>query len=132
MTGRALGPVPSIRALFSSNARVTGLTFTNNIVMRGTFGFKGSGTAEGSATFAAFAPEVVFAKNAIVGGSAAAYPAGNFFPAAVGAIGFANVARQDYRLGAASTLSKKGTDGRDVGADVAAVTSRTAGANVAP
>jgi hypothetical protein len=125
------GPITAA-ALFDLAPAAEALTFTNNIVVRGRYGFKGSGTAEGSATLATYAPGAVFAGNAIVGGSAPVYPQGNFFPATVAAIGFADAARADYRLGAVNGLRKAGTGGRDVGADAHAVASRTLRAVVTP
>lgn len=58
-----------------------GFRFTNNVVQRGTNGFKGTGTADGNGTLAVYFPGAVFTNNAIVGGNASAYPAGNTFPA---------------------------------------------------
>lgn len=125
------GPIEAA-AIFDVAPAAIALTYTNNIVVHGTYGFKGSDAAPGTQTLDTFAPAAVFSGNAIVGGSAAIYPASNFFPATLAAIGFADVADRDYRLGAATALRTSGIDGRELGADVAAVRSRTARAVVAP
>jgi len=50
-------------------------------------------------------------------------PAGNFFPKSIAAIGFAN---DGMSLAATSPFKGRGTDGKDIGADVAAVKAATA------
>lgn len=111
---------------------VTGLTFTNNILSNSTFGFKGSGLAEGTATLNGAAPGAVFLKNVLIGATAGVYPAGNFFPANVAAVGFTNVAGFNYLLTGASAFKNAGTDGRDIGADVSVVASKIANVIVPP
>jgi hypothetical protein len=125
------GPITAA-AIFDNPPAALALSFTNNIVLRGTYGFKGAGTAEGTATLAAFAPAAVFVGNAIIGGSAMLYPGGNFFPQDVDAVRFADFPGQDYRLVPASPLRQARTRARDLGADVAAVRSQTARAVVPP
>jgi hypothetical protein len=95
-----------------------GFVFTNNIVANNAYGVKGDGTSTGISTLAAYFPAFVFARNAIVGGQSSAYPASNFFPASMNAVGFADFASGNYRLSTASSLKGAGTDGRDVGANI--------------
>jgi len=59
-----------------------GFIFSNNVVKRGTSGFKGSGTTEGLGTLNAYFPGWTFTGNAIVGGASvqSSYPPGNTFP----------------------------------------------------
>ena len=57
-------------------ARITG-----NLLSRGAYGWKGSGTGEALGTLARYFPGAVFEGNAIVGADPARYPAGNRFPA---------------------------------------------------
>ncbi|MBL0174038.1 MAG: T9SS type A sorting domain-containing protein [Ignavibacteria bacterium] len=93
--------------------------FRNNIVTHGTYGFIGSGTAWASTTLAKyFNPNWSITANADIGGSPTNYPAGNFFPATIAAVGFMDYAAGDYRLSATSTFKNRGTDGRDLGADI--------------
>jgi len=57
----------------------------------------------------------------------AQHPAASWYPATTAEVGFAGAASGDYRLGAASAYRGKATDGRDPGADLDEVASRTAG-----
>ena len=107
-------------------AGTTGFQFTNNIVQRGPYGFKGSGAGDGLGTLGTFFPGHVFARNAIVGASAGSYPANNFFPAAFGSVGFVDFANGDYRLAADSAYKNAATDGKDLGADMDLLTAATA------
>ena len=105
----------------------TNLRFTNNITLRGRYGFVGSGTAEGSASLAKFAPGSLFSKNAIIGGDSSLYPAGNYFPASPRIVGFAEYGEGKYQLGMSSRYREAGTDGKDLGADIHAVEAVIAG-----
>ena len=58
------------------------------------------------------------------GGNAAAYPQGNFFPATRDDVGFA----ADFSLAATSPYAHAGSDGKDLGADIAAIAAATSGA----
>jgi len=98
-----------------------GVTITNNIVPKGDYGGYGTGKGEGTGAFDFFFSNYVFDKNAIVGGSASDYPAGNFFPASMGDVGFADFAGGNFVLTSSSAYAGKGTDGKDLGADVNAV-----------
>jgi hypothetical protein len=91
--------------------------FVDNIAL---WGATGGSTAEGSPAFEYHTPGVAFLKNVLAGRDAALYPAGNFFPASAGDIGFASAAKKDYRLAAGSPYKGAGTDGKDLGADIAA------------
>lgn len=105
----------------------TGFVFTNNIVPHGNYGWFGSGQSEGTAALSYYLSSYTATKNAIVsGGSPGAYPSGNFFPATAADVGFA----PDWSLTAASPYKGAGSDGKDLGADIAALTAATAG--VAP
>lgn len=104
--------------------------FTNNLVPKGDYGAFGSGKGEGNSAFAFYLPGVVFQKNVIIGGTAASYPADNFFPAQTTDVGFANFAGGDYSLTAASAYKGKASDGKDPGADFAMLATAIAG--VAP
>jgi len=90
-----------------------GLVATNNLGKRTGFGIKGSGTSEGVATLDAFAPGYNFKRNVIAGADPRVYPSDNFYPAwtevQLGA---------DFRLSPTSPFKGKGTDGKDVGADI--------------
>lgn len=75
------------------------------------------------------APGWTFTKNAIwnIAGFSGQYPAGNYFPANAGAVGFRDHANDDYHLTAGSAYRNAGTDGKDLGADIDAVNAATSG-----
>ena len=102
-----------------------GFQFTDNIVQRGPYGFKGGGASEGIGTLTSYFPAYIFTRNVIVGADPASYPSNSFFPASIAAVGFVNVAGNDYRLGT-SSYKNAATDGKDVGADIVAVNTATA------
>jgi hypothetical protein len=94
-----------------------GFVFTNNIVQDNGAGIKGPGTAAGTATISRFFPAAQVFGNLFVGSPAATYPAANFFPASVGAVGFVSLSSGNYRLGSNSLYRNGGTDGADPGCD---------------
>lgn len=96
--------------------QVARLVDRSNIFPHGPYGVKGSGTADGSGTLAAYAPGAVFTFNAIFagGGNCSQYPATNVCP-----------------LTAPATPGL-GADGRPIGADMARIAQMTAGVEVAP
>ena len=60
----------------------TNFAFTGNVLTQGAYGVKGSGSSDGAATLAAYAPNAIFSQNTLIGGNAAnygAYAAGNRF-----------------------------------------------------
>lgn len=109
---------PSGAILIADQSPSSGLLFTNNLTDHGAYGFFGSGEAEGTATLSDYLPNSVFQRNGIIGGNAALYPSGNFFPPEIGNVGFVNSAAGDYRLLAGSSLHDAATDGGDIGVNV--------------
>lgn len=113
--------------------------FTNNIVNAGTAPTQTTG---GGPTNCAYyqAPvtalgncfqQYLFSKNAIVATPAnfpaSKYPSGNFFPGSVAEVDFVNYNAGDYHLLPGSPYKNAGTDGKDLGADVAALEAAIAG-----
>ena len=99
--------------------------FTHNLVPHGDYGVIGSEGA-GKASLDFFLISYKFDHNAIFGGGAASdYPPGNFFPSIDG-VGFA----PDWSLKPGGKFKGAGSDGRDLGADIAGLYAATAG--VAP
>jgi hypothetical protein len=90
--------------------------FTDNIA---SWGVTGSGTAEGLPTLDHYTPSATFLNNALIGLNADLYLAGNFFPPTAADVGFTSTADNNYRLVAGSPYKCAGTDGRDLGADIA-------------
>jgi hypothetical protein len=90
------------------------VNFTNNIAYIG-WGVASS-SGNGTAALTNFDKGAVFARNALIGGTANGYPTNNFFPASVSQVDFVNFAGGNYALAAASPYKGKGTDGKDLGA----------------
>ncbi len=107
------------------------IVFTNNLLDHGEYGFYGSGVGEGFPAFNTFIKPggYTFSKNAIFNFpwwvSPSSYPSSNFYPSTVGEVGFTNVSSGNYALSSTSPYRSAGTDGKDLGADVAAVNSLT-------
>jgi hypothetical protein len=97
------------------------LIIRDNLIGGGAYGVKGPGLTGGSATVSAFMRDGAFAGNVVILPSAAGYPAGNYYPSTTSGLGFVNAAQSDFHLTPTSPLRKKGSDGRDIGADVDAV-----------
>ena len=135
------------RVLFNLGVRVTipkisNFVFTNNLVSMGLMGITSTGGgAENCATQArrqgltgllgnCFTNATV-THNAVVGG-AGDWPKGNLSVKNVQAVGFVSAEKDrvlDFRLDAHSNLKGAGSDGKDIGADVAAINAATAGAD---
>jgi hypothetical protein len=103
-----------------------GLTYRNNITPRGASGIFGSGKSEGTIGLAYYAPNAVVIRNVIAGANAGIYPADNYFPASLAAVGFVNMPAGDYELDPSSAYVNLGTDGTNLGVDWAALQLATA------
>ena len=116
--------------------------FTNNILSVGTYPVWSTGGGPGNCafldkpltTFNTCFSSYTFAGNALIGNAPAfppnLWPAKNFFPATAKDVRFVNYNGGnggDYHLQAASPYKHKGTDGKDVGADVDAINAAIAG-----
>ncbi|MBV8146483.1 MAG: hypothetical protein JO184_15920, partial [Gammaproteobacteria bacterium] len=102
----------------TARAKVTDFAFTNNLATARLYGF-GSPEGEGTVTLNANFTNWTFAKNVVVAAPAGKYPAGNFFPGAVTDLRMMNFTAANYALAANSPYKGAGTDGRDIGADLA-------------
>lgn len=120
------GFVPTSVIFAENNPRADQFAFLNNLITYGQYGVIGTGTGPGTATFNAYFSNWSFTKNVLIGGSGATYPVGNFFPADLNSVGFVDHLAGNYRLSAASPYRNAGTDGRDIGADIDAMTAATA------
>jgi len=98
-----------------------GFVFQNNIVLNNRYGIMASGTGAGRPTLERYFPGAIVRRNAIVGGSAAEYPADNFFPASIDQVGFVGLQSMNFRLAASSAYKHASTDRRDLGADIDAL-----------
>src|SRR5207245_10902072 len=69
----------------------SGFVFTNNIAPHNLYGVFGSGRGSGNDSLNTYFPGSVFRRNVIPGAPAASYPVDNFYPATLGAVGFADL-----------------------------------------
>jgi hypothetical protein len=131
----------NIGTMVARTGPMKNFVFTNNIVSVGTYPVWSIGGGPGNCayfdkpltTFNACFSSSSFASNALIGNSpafpATLWPSGNFFPAtaAVQFVNYNGGKGGDYHLQPSSPYKGKGTDGKDLGADVDAVISATAG-----
>jgi hypothetical protein len=112
-----------ITATYSSAlVPASSFVFTNNIVPYNQYGVFGDyGVGLGMLAINAYFPGSSFARNAIVGGLASNFPADNYYPSALAAVGFVDLANRNYALAPGTPYVRAGTDGKDVGADFTAM-----------
>jgi hypothetical protein len=126
----------------ATSKQMKNFVFTNNIVNAGIYPvWSSTGAADDCSysnspltTFNTCFSGYTFAANAIIAvpalAPAAKWPSRNYFPATAGAVRFVNYNGGnggDYHLQSSSPYKGKGTDGKDLGADVDAIQSATAG-----
>jgi len=102
-------------AVYAANTPTQAFTFTNNIVPDYSWAIMGGNASPGNGTIAMYFPGSVFLGGIFAGSAPSRYPAGNFYPTSLAAVGFENLAAGNYRLGANSLFRNSATDGRDVG-----------------
>lgn len=113
------GPTDVMMAANTPGWPTINFVFTNNLASSTKYGFYGNNVGTGTRALNANFTNWVFEKNVLVGQPANLYPAGNFFPTAVAAVKFLNYAAGDYALATGSPYKSAGTDGADIGADIA-------------
>jgi hypothetical protein len=121
--------------------QMVNFNFTNSIVLAGTSAIWSTGGPVNCANAdkplvtlnSCFSP-YSFASNAVIaspsGYPPSLWPSGNFFPATASTVQFVNYNNGNggnYQLLSASPYHNKGTDGKDLGADVATISSETTG-----
>jgi hypothetical protein len=67
-------------------------------------------------------PGSTFLGNIFIGSNRQTYPAGNFYPAAIGRVGFVDPS-SNFRLSSTSPYLSSATDGTAVGANIPAINS---------
>ena len=97
---------------------IHGMVFRNNIVFHNVYGFFGDGVGPGKPALAKYFPQAIITNNVIVGGDARDYGAANLYPTSSNQIGFADPGKSDYRLRSDSPFMKKGSDGKQIGANL--------------
>jgi hypothetical protein len=107
--------------VFDQAPSALNLTYRNNIVAKGSYGVKASGATEGTVSLNTNTIGWLFTHNVLLG-SGGTYPTVTHF-SSMGSVGFTSPT--DYRLSGGSYRSA-GTDGRDIGANIAAISAATA------
>ena len=112
----------------------TSFVFTNNIALYNQYGIFGDyGVGLGMLAVNAYFPGSSFTRNAIVGGSASTWPADNYYPSSLSAVGFVDMNNKNYALASGTPYVRAGTDGKDVGVDFTAMAgAMAAGSSPAP
>lgn len=101
--------------------------FTDNIVQLGTYGLGAENPPLGSSSVTLLDGHVrrwTFSRNVLVntqGASSSSYPVGQYWVSSLGAVGFHDPARADFRLNPRSPYKGRGSGGRDPGADMESV-----------
>jgi hypothetical protein len=96
--------------------QATGFRFASNIVLHNSYGIFGNNVGTGNPAIATYFPQSVIVGNAMAGGNASLYPAGNAFPTVASLMAqFENPAADDYRLVPSSNLRSliQGVTGAD-------------------
>ena len=110
-----------ILADYAPNVR---FIYRNNISRHNEYGIFGSGLGIGKSTIAHYFPGSIITGNVIAKevnappNTESLYPAGNFFPQSMQAVGFVDYERGNYRLGPKSRFRATATDGSDPGANL--------------
>jgi hypothetical protein len=97
---------------------VYGFRYTNNLARHGKYGVFGNGMSTGTSTINTYFPGSEFRRNLFSGGSASKYPIDNFFGPAFDDQ-FTDWSSGDFTLLNSSPFKNAGTDGKDLGADIA-------------
>ncbi len=105
-------------ALVFSPSGSSTVNFTNNITNIG-WGVAGDGQSPGIATLNTYDSGGTFSNNVLIGGSPSGYPANNFFPGSLAAVGFINFALENFLLSPTSPYLYASTDGSPLGSTVA-------------
>jgi len=113
--------------LYADTNAVQGFTMTSNIVPDNAWAIMGGGTSPGNGTIATYFPNGTFLRGVFAGSNPGYYPAGNFYPSSLAGVGFVDLAAGDYHLAAASPYRNAALDGTDVGANINAILTATAG-----
>jgi hypothetical protein len=123
--------------LHVGNVLVTGVAnenmiFRNNLFRHNEYGIKGDSRGSGKDTIDAYFPGSSFLKNLFIGGDSSLYPRDNFFVKSIDDVGFVNRTAGNYRLAEASRFKNAGTDGKDIGCDMDALSNALSAVNGKP
>ena len=102
--------------------QIAGFRFRDNIIRHNVFGVRGDDRASGTDTLQAFFPGAEFSSNVVGGGDSRIYPGGNMFVTEQEFDAqFEQPSSGDFRLRSNSRFRGRASDGKDPGADLAAI-----------
>lgn len=99
----------------------TGFVFSDNIVLQNQYGMIGTNTGSGQPTLQTYFPGAVLSGNLLIGATPGLYPPGNAYPASLTAVGFVNLAADQFELSATSPYNKASGDGSPPGVNFPAL-----------
>jgi hypothetical protein len=104
-----------------------GFVYRDNVAPHNEYGIQGTGTPPGRPTLDVYFVGPIVEKNVIIGNPyASQYPANNFYPPSLAAVGFVDPSRGDYRLSSSSPYKHAASDGKDIGVDFEALSTAMA------
>jgi len=121
-----------LSAVYADTNPTTRFTLTNNIMPDYSWCIMGANTGPGNSTVGYYFPSSTILKGIFAGAPASTYPAGNFYPPSLAAVGFTDLAGGNYRLAPTSIYRVAGTDGKDVGVDIDALNAAVQPSPTAP
>lgn len=111
-TGFQTGPI----IMAAGSPPSVNFVFRDNIAPHNAYGVFGDGAGVGLTAINKYFPGIQFIANVLISNPyPTKYPADNYNATGISAVGFTDVATEDYRLTSASPYSQKATDGTDVG-----------------
>jgi len=110
-------------AILASELPSQGFAFTDNLLPCSGYGVKGDSVGSGTATLNAYFPGCEWAENLVIGANPQLYPAGNYYPATMAAVGFVDYAVGNYVLSSGSPYCRAASDGTDIGCNFQPLTS---------
>jgi hypothetical protein len=119
----------NIATIIVANGTHTAFQYTNNIIFStGQYTIYINGVGESPAAWSQALPNYVITHNAIIWGNSSQWPSGNFFPAFSYSVGFVkftypDFADGDFQLSSTSPYHNAATDGTDLGANIASLSS---------
>jgi hypothetical protein len=107
---------------YASGTALQRFTYTNNLHRHNVDGIYAWGLGAGMVSINKNYPGAEIRRNVFFGGSASKYPAENFFATAAEFLNhFVSASTGNWRLATSSPYRAAGTDGKDVGANIAAI-----------
>jgi hypothetical protein len=104
--------------VYAAGGPASHFVFTNNICPDNQWAILGAGSSPGLPSIQQFFPGSTIQGNVIAGANPAIYPASNYYPASLNAVGFVDMTGHNYALSANSPFIRAATDGTAVGCDV--------------